>query len=64
MAKIRKNWYDIRTKIEETPQGRVYQGNIFERKFHKPMSDPIVVGGRKTRRKNKKHNRKTRRHKK
>ena len=61
--KVRKNWYDIRTKIEETPQGRVYQGNIFERKFHKPMSDPIVVGGRKTRRKNKKYKRKTRRHK-
>ena len=59
--KVRKNWYDITTKVEETPQGLVGTGNVFERKFHKPMSDPIMVGGRKTRRKNKKYKRKTRR---
>jgi hypothetical protein len=61
--KVRKNWYDIRSKVEQTPQGPVDVGPVFERKFHKPMSDPIVVGGRKTRRKNKKYKRKTRRHK-
>jgi len=53
--KVRKNWYDIRSEVDVGP--------LFERKFHKPMSDPIMMGGRKTRRKNKKHNRKTRRHK-
>ena len=61
--KVRKNWYDIRSKVEQTPQGPVDIGNVFERKFHKPMSDPIMTGGRKTRRKNKKHKRKTRRKK-
>ena len=54
--KVRKNWHDIRSEVDVGP--------VFERKFHKPMSDPIMVGGRKTRRKNKKHKRKTRRHKK